>query len=263
MSETTVMVFADIVGLSQAAAEFFAQSAAEAVAARGRFSMALAGGATPRTLYDLLAQAPYSGQLPWAQMHFYWGDERCVPPDHPESNYCQARTALLDRLPVKTSHIHRIRGEWEPAAAAAEYARQLGEDAAPGLAWPRLDLAILGVGADGHTASLFPEATMDIDPDVPAIAVTAHYQGRPADRVTLTPRVFNSARAVVFLVAGASKAVAVAATLEGPHEPQRWPAQRICPDAGEVLWLIDQAAAGKLAGGRYFDSGGSQEGSGG
>lgn len=94
---------------------------------------------------------------------------------------------------------------------------------------------------------------MDIDPDVPAIAVTAHYQGRPADRVTLTPQVFNSARAVVFLVAGASKAAAVAATLEGPHEPQRWPAQRICPDAGKVLWLIDQAAAGKLATGNIVN----------
>ena len=179
-------------------------------------------------------------------MRFFWGDERCVPPDHPQSNYGQARRALLDQVPAPAENIHRVRGEWEPSAAAEDYVRQLRESANPGEAWPRFDWVFLGLGADGHTASLFPGSPLPTASDAPALAVTADYEGRPAQRVTLTPQVLNAARVVAFLVTGRNKADAVAATLTGPRDPRRWPAQRINPGVGELLWWLDQAAAAAL-----------------
>jgi 6-phosphogluconolactonase len=245
--ESEVQVWPDLNALSRAAAQRFAAIAAEAVQVRGRCSVALSGGGTPQALYRLLALSPYREQLLRNNVHFFWGDERCVPPDHPESNYRLAYSALLGPAAVPLENIHRIKGEWQPAQAAQDYAAQLKQFSEAGLAWPRFDLVLLGMGSEGHTASLFPGPITTAELNEPTLAVTANYQGRPANRVTLTPRVFNSARNVLFLVAGADKSEALAAVLTGPLEPERWPAQRVRPQQGSVAWFVDQAAASQIS----------------
>jgi 6-phosphogluconolactonase len=240
MTTTCVQIFPDSPALSHFAAELFTRTAREAVAARGRFLASLSGGGTPLALYRLLATA----SLPWDQLLFFWGDERCVPPDDPECCYQQARAVWLGQVPIPEKNLFRILGELGPEAAAADYARQMQAVAAPGLTWPRFDLALLGLGADGHTASLFPGSAETHGPAT--VAVTAHYQDRPANRVSLTPEVFNSARNVVFLATGSEKAAALAATLTGARDPGRLPAQRIQPTDGTVWWLVDEAAASRL-----------------
>lgn len=246
MNEPVVRVFADGATLSRVVAEQFARAVEQAVRRRGRFVAALSGGGTPQAVYEMLAQPSYRDRLPWAQMHFFWGDERCVSPDHPESNYGQARRAFLDLVAMPAENVHRVRGEWQPAQAATDYARQLREFAEAGERWPRFDWVFLGLGADGHTASLFPSSPLPTASDAPAIVVAATYQNRPAQRVTLTPNVFSDARTVAFLVAGQDKADAVTATLAGPVDPARWPAQRIHPDAGALTWWLDRQAASLL-----------------
>ena len=242
-------VFPDLPTVSRFAADLFSRIARESVAERGTFLAALSGGGTPLALYRLLALPPFRDELPWEAMHFFWGDERCVPPDDPQSNYRQAWDAWLSQVPLPAENIHRAKGELGPTTAAEDYLRQLREFAAPGastalsvdLDYPRFDLVLLGLGADGHTASLFPGS--QVTADSPALAVTANYQGRPADRVTLTPRVFNFARNVFFLVVGEEKAAALAATLEGRRDLVTYPAQRIEPAQGKVWWLVDVSAA--------------------
>jgi 6-phosphogluconolactonase len=165
--------------------------ARQAVAARGAFFVALAGGSTPRPLYRRLVDLD---ALPWPETHVFWGDERTVPPDHPESNYHQARELLLDHVPVPAAQVYRIQGELDPVSAAEAYAQTLLAAAAAGEAWPRFDLVLLGLGSDGHTASLFPGSTYPVEEMQPTVAVSADYGNRPAGRVSLTPPVFNSAR---------------------------------------------------------------------
>ena len=215
--------------------------------------MTLSGGSTPLALFRRLAQAPYLESLPWREIHFFWGDERCVPPEDPESNYRQAFQALLAPVAVPAENIHRALGELAPEAASADYALQLAHFAAdfprladPSGAWPRLDLALMGLGADGHTASLFPGQIHPTEACASVIAVTAAYQGRPANRVTLTPQVFNAARQVTFLATGEAKAAALAAVLQGQPNALTYPAQRIQPVNGKVTWMVDRAAAGKV-----------------
>jgi 6-phosphogluconolactonase len=234
-----VQVFPTPEDLSQFAAGFFQHSALEAVAWRGKHLTALSGGGTPLAIYRRLANAT----LPWDKMHFFWGDERCVPPENAESCYQQAYAAWLAHVPVPPVNLHRAKGELDPALAAEDYARQLQALAEPGHGWPRFDLVLLGLGADGHTASLFPGSA---ETRLPVSAVTANYQGRPAQRVTLTPTIFNAARQVVFLVTGQEKAQALAATLTGPRESLKFPAQRIHPLNGQVWWLVDESAASLL-----------------
>lgn len=231
-------IFPGSAELSLAAAGLFSSTVQIAVSARGRFLVALCGGGTPTALYRLLATA----SLPWDKMLFFWGDERCVLPEDAESCYYQARAAWLAHVPVPEKNIFRIKGELGPEAAAADYARQL--KSVTESVTPRFDLVLLGLGADGHTASLFPGSAETSG--VATVAVTAHYQDRPANRVSLTPEVFNSARSVVFLATGAEKAQALAATLTGAREPVKFPAQRIHPTDGDVWWLVDEAAASQL-----------------
>jgi 6-phosphogluconolactonase len=244
MSEPTVRIFQDVGGMSHFAAELFKQTVLEADSARKRFLCALSGGGTPLALYHLLAKEPYNQVLPWQRMFFFWGDERCVPPDNAESNYYQARQNWLGKVPVPDENIHRVMGELEPFAAARDYARQLKLFAEPGADWPRFDLVLLGLGQDGHTASLFPGSP--VQELEPTVAVTAQYQDRPANRVSLTPHVINSARNVVFLVSGPDKAPALSAVLAGDRDPQRIPAQRILPEDGKLWWLVDLTAASQL-----------------
>lgn len=262
MAKSDQQIFNSIQELSAAAARQFGEIITAAVAARGAACVALSGGSTPLSMYRLLAQPPYRDSLPWGRTHFFWGDERCVPPADPESNYNQAMQAMLEPLGVPAENIHRAKGELPPETAAADYTRRLARFAAEfdrliktlaGIAippvdeeaagWPRFDLALLGLGADGHTASLFPGQVHPQETTASVIAVTADYQGRPANRVSLTPQVFNAARQVIFLAAGENKAAALAAVLHGPPDPLNFPAQRIHPLDGSLTWLVDQGAA--------------------
>ena len=238
-----VRVFEDTTSLNEAAAELVLSVAQEAVAEHGRFLIALSGGSGPVGMFQLLAQPPYANQMPWAQTHVFWGDERLVPPDDPGSNYGQAAQLLLDHVPIPAEHVHRMKGELVGETAVSDYTTQLKKLAEPGRVWPRLDLAIMGLGGDGHTASLFPGPIPAAETVNPVMAVTADYDGRPAQRITLTPLVFNDAWQILFLAMGEKKAAAVKAVLHGSYRPQQWPAQRIKPSDGRVLWFLDTAAA--------------------
>lgn len=233
------------------AARRFASAAAAAIAARGRFAVALAGGSTPRPLYERLAAPPHRDAIDWARVDVFWGDERCVPPDHPDSNHRLAREALLDRVPVPAGRIHRIEGEDpDPDRAARRYEAELRRVLdAPPPGVPRLDLALLGLGEDGHTASLFPGSPALAVDDRLVVAVRASEAGvgpPVVDRITLTPPALAAARAALFLVVGEAKAEAVRATLERSGESGRWPARTVDPAA--ATWLLDAAAAGRLEG---------------
>lgn len=239
-----IRTFKDIESLSRAAAEIFVQAAANAVQARGRFLVALSGGSTPTVLYRLLSTEPLRDQIDWQHTFLFWGDERCVPPEEESSNYRQANEILLKCVPIPDKNILRIKGELPPEEASDAYAHTLKHFADPGLDWPRFDLVLLGMGADGHTASLFPGSQVYVA--TPTLAVSANYHGRPAQRVTLTPPVFNSARVILFLVAGADKTGALQHVLSDEFVPGQYPAQRIRPADGQVIWLVDEAAASHL-----------------
>ena len=236
----TVRIFKDADELSRAAAELFVTLAVQSIRERGRFLVALSGGSTPMALYRLLAREP----IDWTRIHVFWGDERLVPPEDPENSYGQAWEALLKHIPIPTENIHRVASELDPVAAARDYASILREFAAPPLDWPRFDLVLLGLGEDGHTASLFPGSP--VDATEPVIAVTAQYQGRPARRVTLTPPVFNAARQVIFLVTGANKAVTLKGVFSDYNSSEQVPAKRIQPADGQVTWLVDKAAGKEI-----------------
>lgn len=245
MSQTEYKLFADLAELSEYAGQLCLSLAQEAVAQRGRFLWVLSGGGTPQQLYKRLAQPPYREWMPWGQIFFFWGDERSVPPEADESNYRQAKLAILDEVNVPASHVYRIKGELPPDLAAADYANQLahvaqllGEESL----LPTFDLVLLGMGEDGHTASLFSGAISKAERTQPTLAVTAHYQNRPAHRVSLTPMLFNQARHLLFLVTGANKAEMVARILLGEAD-EKLPASRIHPTDGHLTWLLDSAAA--------------------
>ncbi|HEX2696089.1 MAG TPA: 6-phosphogluconolactonase [Anaerolineales bacterium] len=239
-----VRIFENLDLLSHAAAQLFIETSAQAITERKQFLVALSGGSTPTKLYELLAQSPFHEQVDWMHAHAFWGDERCVPSEDLENSYRQAHDVLLSRVPIPTENVHRVQSDLEPDAAAINYALVLKQFASPPLNWPRLDLVLLGMGNDGHTASLFPGS--EVNPAMPTLAVTAQYQDRPANRVTLTPIVFNAARRIIFLVSGESKSEMLAHVLYGEYRPEQIPAQRIRPTGGEVIWLVDQDAAKKL-----------------
>jgi 6-phosphogluconolactonase len=232
--------------VARRAAELFVERA-RAERTRGRFTVALSGGSTPRSLHTLLAGPDFRDQVDWTQVEFYWGDERYVPPDDPESNFRMARETLLNRLPeVRPQQIHRIHTELpDPAQAADLYEQELRREFALGAGeLPRFDLIFLGLGPDGHTASLFPhtEALRARER-----LVVANYVSKLAShRITLTAPVLNAAATVAFLVAGSDKAAALVAVLEGPRNPETYPAQLVQPATGTLYWLVDSAAAAGL-----------------
>ncbi len=227
--------------MAEALATRFVDAAQRALHARGVFRVALAGGSTPAAAYARLASAP----LAWSGVEVFWGDERPVPPDHPDSNYRMAHEALLARVPIAPAHIHRMQGEAaDLERAAADYAVTLADafGIAPDGEPPSFDLVLLGMGAEGHTASLFPESpalraqAWVAPPFVPALGMR---------RLTLTPRVINRAAQVVFAVAGVNKASALRAVLRGPLQPERFPAQAVAPSSGALEWLVEAALAAK------------------
>ena len=225
--------------LAEEAADLFVRAAADAITGRGRFMVALAGGATPRGLYARLAAEPFRSQMDWRCTWVFFGDERCVPPTDPESNYRMARETLLAHVPVPSGKIFRMYGEAADAARAAEeYERRLREAFEPGPV--HLDLILLGMGLDGHVASLFPGSPVLDEKDRLVIAVEAR-AAVVAKRITLTPPVLNAARRVLFLIAGAEKARSVADVLRNPASSL--PGACVRPTEGAVTWLLDRAAA--------------------
>lgn len=240
-----VQVFDDAEAVARAATETFARLASEAVEERGTFSVALSGGTTPRRVYELLASDAYRERVPWSKVHVFFGDERAVPPDHAESNYRMASEALLSHVPVPSENVHRIEGLGDAAANASDYESVMrgffGE-----AEWPRFDLVFLGMGDDGHTASLFPN-TAALEESRAWVAPN-WVEKLQAWRVTLTAPAINAARRIVFLVTGASKAERLREVLDGPHDPARLPSQMIRPRDGALSWYVDRAAAAKLEG---------------
>jgi 6-phosphogluconolactonase len=245
--ERRIVVADDLQDLAHRAAELFAILAGRAIAARGRFHVALSGGETPRTLFGLLAGPDYVGRIDWEHVHLFWGDERHVPPDDAASNYGMTRQALLDHVPIPPANVHRIQGELPAEEAAQRYEQELRSSFGLGAGeLPRFDLVLLGMGDDGHTASLFPGVAL---PDEPDRLVAAPWVPKlNAYRITLTPRVLNNAAVVAFLVAGAGKAGRLHEVIEGPRQPDNLPSQRIAPTHGSLLWLVDRAAAAELQG---------------
>ncbi len=234
---TQFLVCRDADRLALAAADLFAKLARDAIAQRQRFAVALAGGSTPRPAYGLLAEEPLSGRIDWPRVEVFWGDERCVPPSHPDSNYRMTRRALLDRVPIPGGNVHRVRGELPPEEAAAHYRLELQMVMGGG---GRFDLILLGMGTDGHTASLFPETAVLNDEECSFVAVYVERMG--SWRLTLTLPTINAARHVVFLVSGESKAEALARVWSG----ERLPAALVQPAEGELMWLVDRDAAAGL-----------------
>ncbi len=229
--------------VARAGADIVRAAAQEAVRRRGRFTIALSGGNTPRALYALLAAPPFGGEIDWAATQVFWSDERCVPPDHPDSNYRMAREALLDRVPLPAANVHRLRGELPvPQQAAQEYRTEL-QVVFGKTALPRFDLLLLGLGEEGHTASLFPGVPVPADPNITVAAVFVPKVN--TWRLTMTLPVLNAAAQVVFLVAGEAKQAALRALIQGPRSLDL-PAQRVRPTDGVLTVLADQAAASAL-----------------
>jgi 6-phosphogluconolactonase len=246
MSAHTIRLFADVESLGEAAAHEFVRCAREAIAARGRFTVALSGGSTPRRSYQLLAAEPLRTQVDWECVEIFWGDERCVPPDHPDSNYRMAREAMLEHLPIPAEHIHRLEAERaDREAAARDYETTIARvfDVTIGGQPPAFDLILLGMGPDGHTASLFPH-TKALDETTRWVVVNFVAKFN-TDRLTLTRPIINRAREVLFLVAGADKAERLAEVLTGPADPGRLPSQSIQPD-GQLVWFVERVAAARL-----------------
>jgi 6-phosphogluconolactonase len=238
-SEVNVLV--DAAAVARAVADRFVDAASRAIAAAGRFAVALAGGSTPRTTYALLAGLEYRDRVRWDSVRFFFGDERCVPPDDPQSNYGMAMTTLLGPLGIDPSRVFRMRGEDDPAAAAADYVRVLVRELGPE---PVLDLVLLGMGPDGHTASIFPGSSPVTDDmllvDAPFVPKFGTY------RITMTPRTINNAKEIVIATEGEGKADALAHALDGPYDPNTYPVQIVKPKNGRLTWIVDRAAASKL-----------------
>ena len=241
-----LVILPDPAALADEAARRFGDLALAAVADHGRFTVALSGGSTPRALHQRLTQSPLCESVDWANVHVFWGDERMVPPDDIESSYRMARETLLAHVPIPAANIYPVPTiGGTPEAAAGAYEETL--IAVFGADLPRVDLILLGIGPDGHTASLFPGHPEPVRPSA-ALAVAVHNAPKPPPvRITFTYKLINAAANVLFLVAGADKASALRGVLRGPTDLARLPAQGVRPERGELVWLVDAAAAQELA----------------
>lgn len=207
------------------------------------FNIALSGGNTPRIIFDELADH-YSGAIPWKNVHLFWGDERCVPSTHPDSNYKMAWQHLIDRINIPGANIHRIVGEAKPEAEATRYSREISDFTRSRNGWPELDMILLGVGEDGHTASIFPNQ-MELLHSDRICAVSVHPQ-TGQKRITITGEVIHMARSVVFLVGGNNKAGVIKSILQHEASAGGYPAAKVAEKAGNVEWYLDKEAAGLL-----------------
>ena len=229
--------------LAQSFADYFAEKAKEAIFRHGRFLAVLSGGGTPLLAYQLLAQEPLRSKIAWEKTHLFWGDERFVPHDDPQSNFYQAKRALLERVNIPAENLHPMPTHLSPHEAVDAYHQTLSLFAEPSQKQVRFDLVLLGLGNDGHTASLFVGQSAHW---TRPITTEGDYQGRPATRLTMTPILFNQAREIVFLVSGASKTDALANALSDKNDIDRFPSQAIRPPKGRVRWMVDENAAMKL-----------------
>jgi 6-phosphogluconolactonase len=238
-----LVVYPDSQSLVDGAADFIADLATKSIADRNRFTIALSGGETPRPIYTRLATASYRDRIDWGKVHLFFGDERCVPPDDSRSNYYMAREALLDHVPLSSENIHRIQGEIDPAQAALIHEQELQALFCTS-AFPAFDLICLGLGENGHTASLFPGTAALREKE--HWVVPQYVEVLTTWRVTFTVPLINAARHIALLVEGAAKAETLWRVLEGLYQPDVLPAQLIQPVNGQVHWLVDAAAAAKL-----------------
>jgi 6-phosphogluconolactonase len=234
--------------LAKRAAQEFVQAATAAALDHDSFFVALSGGSTPKALYSLLVtDEAIRAQIPWDKVQIFFGDERTVGPNHPDSNFRMAAESMLSKLPLKPDQVHRIKGEYTDAdKAAREYEQEIGDTfKLNATQFPRFDLILLGMGNEGHTASLFPGTKALHETER---IVVSNWVGKLfTTRITLTAPAINNAAQIMFLVAGADKALALKAVLEGPHEPDQLPAQLIQPQNGKLLWLVDDTAGGILS----------------
>ena len=239
-----IAVYPDLATISQEAARYIARLANEAIVTRGRFTIALSGGNTPKQAYALLGSEQYRDALDWSRVEVFWGDERCVPPDDPESSYHLAVQTLLAGAPILASQVHRMPADRPDRDAASldytqEMQRVFGTNGIPAF-----DLIQLGMGPEGHTASLFPHQPSLSETERLVMPVTVPKP--PPDRLTFTPPLLDAARHVLFLATGADKQEALRAVIEGPYNPDEYPAQIVRPPHGEVMWMVDTAIAAKL-----------------
>lgn len=243
-----VRILADAAAIARRAAQQIVQAAASAVAQRGSFSLVLAGGSTPKTLYQLLvSDSALRAQLPWDKMVLLFGDERNVPPDHPDSNFRMATEAMISKAPLKPEQVLRIKGEHKDTEKAAQEYEQTLRVAFKlrDSEFPSFDVVLLGMGNDGHTASLFP-GTKALHQN--QRLVVRNWVGKLyAERITMTAPTLNNAARVIFMVTGADKALPLKGVLEGPYEPEQLPAQLIQPRNAKSLWLVDSIAGGMLS----------------
>ena len=224
-------------------AGFVVEAARRSIRERGSFTLVLSGGSTPQPVFARLASGELREQVDWPHVHIFFGDERCVPPDDARSNYGMARETLLDHVPLPAEQIHRMRGEDDPALEALRYEQEIAQFFRTPY-FPAFDLILLGMGDNGHTASLFPGTAVLRERE--RWTAAQYVEVMSAWRVTLTAPLINAARQVAFLVEGVGKADMLASVLHGPYQPDVWPAQMIRPAAGELHWLVDSAAAARL-----------------
>jgi 6-phosphogluconolactonase len=237
--------YESVEALSEAAADELVRLAEEAVALRGVFHVAVSGGSTPKKLFQILAHRGRKA-APWDRVHVWWGDERNVPPDHADSNYGMTKHNLIDPLGLDHEHVHRIKGECDAEAAAAEYRAELAKHLGDG--FPQLDYVMLGMGPDGHTASLFPGSPGlgNVEQTVIANEVDSPLTKGKAHRITMTAAMLNWGRQIRFLIGGGDKAEPLWEVLEGARDPQLYPSQLIAPatpDSGHLAYYVDHAAA--------------------
>ncbi|MBV9689961.1 MAG: 6-phosphogluconolactonase [Ktedonobacteraceae bacterium] len=238
-----IAVYPDTDILSCEAAQYITRIAQESITAHGNFMIALSGGSTPKKLYSLLGDEPYRSQINWSLVDIFWSDERCVPADNEESNYHMAQQVLLSKIPIPSEQIHRMPADHDDGDAAS-LAYTLDMQRAFGTDVPSFDLIQLGMGPEGHTASLFPhQAALH---EQQRLVMPVIVPKPPPARLTFTPRILNAARHVLFLVTGREKADALQAVLEGSYQPDTYPAQLLKSANGEVTWMLDEAAASKL-----------------
>ncbi len=239
-----IALYADSDSLSRDAAQYIVRLANESIVSHGRFTLALSGGTTPRKLYGMLGDEPYCSQIDWALVDIFWSDERCVPPDSEDSNYLLAQQVLLNKIPIAAAQIHRMPAD-EPDrdAASQAYTDEMRRVfATNGI--PSFDLIQLGMGPEGHTASLFPhQASLH---EQQRLVMPVSVPKPPPPRLTFTPPLLNAAHNVLFLVTGADKADAIQAVLEGAYNPDEYPAQIVRPTNGEMVWMLDTKAASTL-----------------
>src|SRR5690349_13184147 len=240
-----IAIYPDTDILSHEAAQYIVRVAQESIVTHGRFTLALSGGNTPKKLYGLLASEPYVSQIDWNLVEIFWSDERCVPPDSPDSNYHMAQEVLLSKVPIPANQIHRTPADEADRDAASEAYAQEMRNVFGTNGVPKFDLIQLGMGPEGHTASLFPhQASLH---EQQRLVMPVSVPKPPPARLTFTPPLLNAATRVLFLVTGADKVDAVQAVLEGDHQPDEYPAQIVQPPRGDVTWMLDNAAAARLS----------------